>query len=82
MGARGKTPPPNPVYARRVDPSVLAFSLSSHRYSYVGLLFNSRLIINKITSILVLNRDKYGNPRIEVTIDKYGNTRIIVPNKC
>jgi hypothetical protein len=36
---------------RRVDPSALAFSLSSHRYLYIGLLFSSRfiycLIINK-----------------------------------
>ena len=29
-------------YVRRVDPSSLTFSLSQHRYSYVGLLFNSR----------------------------------------
>ncbi len=27
------------VYARRVDPSALTFSLSSHRHSYVSLLF-------------------------------------------
>jgi hypothetical protein len=32
----------NPVSARRVDSSVLVFSLSSHRYSYISLLFNSR----------------------------------------
>jgi hypothetical protein len=31
-------------YARRVDPSALAFSLSSHRYSYIGLLFTSLFI--------------------------------------
>jgi hypothetical protein len=38
----------NPVYVRRVDSSVLVFSLSSHRHSYIGLVFNSlyRLIIN------------------------------------
>ena len=30
------------VYARRVNPSALAFSLSSHRHSYVSLLFSSR----------------------------------------
>jgi hypothetical protein len=29
------------VYARRVDFSVLGFSLSSHRHSYIGLVFNS-----------------------------------------
>ncbi len=34
----------NPVYARRVDPSALAFSLSSHRHSYISLLFSSRFI--------------------------------------
>jgi hypothetical protein len=26
----------NPVYERRVDPSTLALSLSSHRYSYIN----------------------------------------------
>ena len=36
--------PRNPVYARRVDPSALAFSLSSHRHSYISLLFSSRFI--------------------------------------
>ena len=42
---RGSSPSSNPVYARRVDPSVLAFSLSSHRYSFIGLLFSSRFIV-------------------------------------
>jgi hypothetical protein len=40
----------NPVYARRVESSVLVFSLSSDRQSYVGLVFRFRfidLIINK-----------------------------------
>jgi len=32
------------VYARRVDSSVLVFSLSSHRHSYIGLVFSSRFI--------------------------------------
>ena len=32
---RCPSPPRNPVYTRRVDPSVLAFSLSSHRHSYI-----------------------------------------------
>jgi hypothetical protein len=36
--------PWNPVYTRSVDPSVLDFSLSSHRHTHVSLLFNSRLI--------------------------------------
>jgi hypothetical protein len=31
---RCSSPPRNPVYARCVDPSALAFSLSSHRHSY------------------------------------------------
>jgi hypothetical protein len=32
--------PSNPVYVRRVDSSVLVFSLSSKRHSYRGLVFN------------------------------------------
>ncbi len=32
------------VYARRVDSSALVFSLSSHRHSYIGLVFSSRFI--------------------------------------
>jgi hypothetical protein len=36
---RCSSPPCNPVYSRRVDPSGLAFSLSSHRHSYIILLF-------------------------------------------
>jgi hypothetical protein len=38
------------VYARHVDSSSLGFSLSSHRQSYIGLVFRSHfidLIINK-----------------------------------
>jgi hypothetical protein len=31
----------NPVYTRRVDSSTLVFSLSSHRHSYIGLVFDS-----------------------------------------
>ncbi len=34
----------NPVYARSVDSSALVFSLSSHRLSYIGLVFSSRFI--------------------------------------
>jgi hypothetical protein len=34
----------NPVYARHVDSSALVFSLSSHRHSYIGLVFSSRFI--------------------------------------
>ncbi len=33
-----------PVYVRRVDSSALVFSLSSHRHSYIGLVFRSRFI--------------------------------------
>ncbi len=39
-----------PVYVRHVDSSYLGSSLSSHRQSYIGLVFSSRfidLIINK-----------------------------------
>jgi hypothetical protein len=32
------------VYARSVDSSPLGFSLSSHRHSYIGLVFSSRFI--------------------------------------
>jgi hypothetical protein len=32
------------VYARRVDFSALVFSLSSHRHSYIGLIFSSRFL--------------------------------------
>ena len=38
------SPPYNPVYVRRVDPSALDSSLSSHRHSYISLLFSSRFI--------------------------------------
>jgi hypothetical protein len=34
----------NPVYARRVESSTLVFSLSSHRQSYAGLVFNCRFM--------------------------------------
>jgi hypothetical protein len=37
-------PPRNPVYVRGVDPSVLVFSLSSHRHAYISLLFSSHFI--------------------------------------
>jgi hypothetical protein len=43
---RCSSPPRNPVYTRRVDPSDLPVSLSSHRHSYTSLLFTLRLIIN------------------------------------
>jgi hypothetical protein len=41
---RFSSPPHNPVYVRRVDPSTLALSLSSHRHSYMRILFSSRFI--------------------------------------
>ena len=34
----------HPVFARRVDPSALAFSFASHRHSSISLLFSSRFI--------------------------------------
>ena len=34
--------PHNPVYARRLDPSVLAFSLSLYRHPIICILYNSR----------------------------------------
>ncbi len=37
----------NPVYARHVDSSSLGFSLSSHRRSYIGLVFSVLSINNK-----------------------------------
>jgi hypothetical protein len=43
------------VYTRHVDSSSLGSSLSSHRQSYIGLVFTSRvidLIINTITPIV------------------------------
>jgi hypothetical protein len=38
------------VHARRVDPSALVFSLSSHRHSYLGLLFSSRFMVSIINN--------------------------------
>jgi hypothetical protein len=40
------SPPHNPVYERRVDPSTLSFSRSSHRHLYISLLFSFRLIVS------------------------------------
>ncbi len=37
---RCSSSPSNPVYERHVDSSPLGFSLSSHRHSYVGLVFS------------------------------------------
>ncbi len=50
----------NPVYERNVNSSYLGSSLSSHRQSYIGLVFNSRfidLIINKLR-VLVYTDDE------------------------
>jgi hypothetical protein len=41
---RCSSPPRNPVYVRCVDPSVLVFRLTSHRHSYICLIFNSHFI--------------------------------------
>ncbi len=55
------------MYTRRVDSSALVFSLSSHRHSYIGLLFSSRyrLIINNniFPSPPVLIRVTYLGPQ-------------------
>ncbi len=40
------SPPHNTVYVRRVDLSALAFSLSSHRYYNISLLFSSLFIVS------------------------------------
>jgi hypothetical protein len=34
------------VIQSQVDPSSLGFSLSSHRHSYISLLFSSRFIVS------------------------------------
>jgi hypothetical protein len=41
------------VYVRRVESSTLVFSLSSHRQSYTGLIFNSLSL-----ALLILNKHK------------------------
>jgi hypothetical protein len=41
---RCSSPPSNPVCARRIDRLALVFSLSSHRKSYISLLYSSRFI--------------------------------------
>ena len=41
---RCSSPPINPVYERRVNSLTSVCSLSSHRHSYIGLIFNSRFI--------------------------------------
>ena len=44
LSFRGSSSPNNSVYVRHVDSSPLGFSLSSHRHSYIGLVFSSRFI--------------------------------------
>ncbi len=41
---RCSSPPHNPVYVSRVDPTTLSSGLSSHQRSYISFLFNSRFI--------------------------------------
>ncbi len=41
---RSSSPPIHPVYSRDINSSVLVFSLSSHRHSYIGLIFRSLFI--------------------------------------
>ncbi len=43
---RCSSPPRNTVNVRRVDLSTLAFSLSSHRHSYISLLFSNSFIVS------------------------------------
>ena len=43
----------HPVYATRVDPSDLAFSLSSHRNSHISLLFDRNSHISLLISLLI-----------------------------
>jgi hypothetical protein len=51
LSLRCSSPPHNPVYARCVDLSALASSLSSHRHSYISLLFRSRFIAYQIYNV-------------------------------
>jgi hypothetical protein len=60
---RCSSPPHNPVsrYVRRVDPSTLALSLSSHRHSYTSILFTSHFLEIKNPKIprdLLINNPK------------------------
>ena len=41
---RCSSPPHNPVYVSRVDPSGLVFSLSLHRQSFISILISFRFI--------------------------------------
>ncbi len=50
---RCPSPPWNPVYVRRVDPSVLAFSLSLHRPPYIYFLTISNIKISLASLTLV-----------------------------
>jgi hypothetical protein len=54
-GVGNQSPPFNLVYVRRVDPSALDFSLSSHRHFYMSSVYLSfyYFIINNQTMILV-----------------------------
>ena len=47
-------PPHKPVYVRRVDPSVLVFSLSLHRHPHTCIPFNSFYLLFIIKKILCL----------------------------
>ncbi len=42
---RCSSPPDNPVYTGRVDPSTLTFTLPSPTLTYISLLFSSRFIV-------------------------------------
>ena len=67
------SPPRNPVYARRIDPSAIAFSLSLHRHSYINILFRYKIsiclfIITKFVQLLTLNLN--GHLHYTVDIDR------------
>ncbi len=50
---RCSSSPRNPVYPRRVDSSVLVFSLSSHRHSFIGLV--------SLLCPFIVNQKRLGN---------------------
>jgi hypothetical protein len=49
------------VYARSVDSSSLVFSLSSHRLSYIGFVYNSRFFEHLTISSEEVLRFYYGS---------------------
>jgi hypothetical protein len=69
--------PHNPVYPRRLDPSVLAISLSVHRHVFICILCSSHFTCydNMINTVLVLCLVNQGAPylhktRVDLFIEK------------